>query len=71
MKQLLTFILGLIFLSGTSQIQLEINGFSNQYKGILTIQYGFEESVFKEGNISIIDLNTNKKIISINSDEFF
>ncbi len=70
MKLYLTIILGLISISGLSQTKLEINGFSEKYKGVLTIEEGFEDEIFKKGNISIIELKTNKKVIDINSDEF-
>lgn len=60
---------GLISISGFSQIKLEISDFSEKYKGILTIERGFENKVFKKGNISIFESKTNKKIIDIDSDE--
>ena len=69
MNQYLMILFGLISISGFSQIKLEISDFSEKYKGILTIERGFENKVFKKGNISIFESKTNKKIIDIDSDE--
>lgn len=69
MRISLIIILGLIHINLFSQIQLEIDGFSDKYKGVLTIEKGFEDEVFKKGNISIVQKVTNDRLIDIDSDE--
>lgn len=56
-------------ISGLAQTSYEISGFSNKYKGKLTIEKGYESEVFKKGEISIIEIKTNRTIINIQSDE--
>lgn len=68
MNKIFTIVLSLISFSIFSQTTYEINGFSEKYKGKLTIKNGFEDDVFKKGEISIYD--SNKNIITIASEEF-
>ncbi|WP_405415487.1 XAC2610-related protein [Maribacter sp. Asnod1-A12] len=68
MNKILILLLSLISFSILSQTTYEINGFSKKYKGELTIENGFEDDVFKKGEISIYDINKN--IITIKSEEF-
>ncbi len=68
MNKILIILLSLISFSIFSQTTYEINGFSEKYKGKLTIENGFEDDVFKKGEISIYDINKN--IITIKSEEF-
>ena len=70
MKKYIIVILGLISICGFGQTKLEINGFSEKYKGVLTIEKGFENEVFKKGNITIIELKMDKKVVDIDSEEF-
>ena len=69
MKKYVIAILGLISISMFGQTKIEINRFSKKYKGVLTVEKGFENEIFKKGTISIIDSKTQEQIIEINSDE--
>lgn len=68
MNIIFTILLSLISFSIFSQTTYEINGFSEKYKGKLTIENGFEDDIFKKGEISIYYINKN--IITIKSEEF-
>jgi hypothetical protein len=70
MKKILTILISLIYTSTFCQTKYEINGFSEKYKGELVIDEGFENEVFKKGEISIFEIGTKKKILTIKSDEF-
>lgn len=52
-----------------SQTTYKIDNFSEKYVGIVTVDKGYENEIFKKGSISIIDTKTNKSIIKIESDE--
>ncbi len=69
MKLFLFLLNGFISTNVFGQTEYKIKGFSEKYMGILTIEEGFENEVFKKGKISIIKTNTNKQIIEINADE--
>lgn len=51
------------------QIHYEINGFSEKYHAVLTVEKGYEDDIFKKGNITVLETKTNKEIISIDADE--
>lgn len=70
MKKIITILLSLIPFVAFSQTKYEISDFSTQYKGVLVIDEGFENQVVKKGELSIIDVATNKQIITMHSDEF-
>lgn len=57
------------FLTSKAQQKFLITGFSDRYEGQLEIAKGFEEEVFKKGRISIIEIETKKKLFTIESDE--
>ncbi|MFV0305174.1 MAG: XAC2610-related protein [Moheibacter sp.] len=69
MKQFLVLVLSCYFTISFGQSSYEIFGFSEKYKGLLIIEEGYEDEVFKKGEISIIEIKTNRPIIKINSDE--
>lgn len=68
MKSIITFILGLISISVSGQNTFKIN-FSEKYIAKLNIEKGYEDEVFKRGNISILDAKTNEILTSIDADE--
>lgn len=67
MKRNLSLLLVLTFLNVFSQTKYEIKGFSKKYRGLLTIEKGYEKDVFKKGTITVFDSKT--KVIEIHSDE--
>ncbi len=69
MKLFLTLIISLSSVVLIGQTQYEIDGFSSKYKGIVTIDEGYDNEVFKKGEIAIIEVKTNKEIIAIQADE--
>ena len=69
MKKNLTLLLIFTFLNTFSQTKYEIKGFSEKYKGLLTIEKGYENEIFKKGSVVVFDSKTNTKIIEIYSDE--
>lgn len=69
MNKFLTLIIILISINTFGQVKYEIKGFSEKYLGILTIEKGYENEVFKKGKIQIFDAKTNKQIFEINSEE--
>ncbi|REH46447.1 hypothetical protein C7448_1077 [Tenacibaculum gallaicum] len=69
MKKNFTLLFILISFSIYCQNKYEIKGFSNKYKGLLTIEKGYENEIFKKGCIAIFESKTNTKIIEIQSDE--
>ncbi|MEN7547191.1 hypothetical protein AAG747_04685 [Rapidithrix thailandica] len=71
MKRYLTVLFVFAFLNVFGQSKYEIKGFSEKYKGILTIEKGYENEVFKKGNIAIIESKTNAKIVEIDAEELF
>lgn len=68
MNKFLIILLGLLSVSAFGQTTYEINGFSEKYKGELTINSGYENEFFKKGTISIIEIKTNRRIITISSE---
>ena len=69
MNRYLIILLGLFSISVLGQTRYEIKGFSEKYIGVLTIEKGFENEVFKKGEISIVNTENNESVIKINSDE--
>jgi hypothetical protein len=69
MIRIIIFLLTLIPFCGLGQTSYEITGFSEKYKARLHIDEGYETEIFKRGTIVIIETNTNKEIISIDSPE--
>ncbi|AUC77057.1 XAC2610-related protein [Olleya sp. Bg11-27] len=65
----LTILFNLYSIGVFSQTDYQITGFSEHYTGLLTIDKGFEEDVFKKGSISIFKTDTTKSIITIQSEE--
>jgi len=65
----LTILFGLFSIGVFCQTNYQITGFSEHYTGLLTIDKGFEEDVFKKGSISIFKTGTTKSIITIHSEE--
>jgi len=70
MNKTLTLLISLIYTSIFCQTKYEISSFSEKYKGELVIDQGFENEVFKKGEISIFEIGTKKKVLTIKSDEF-
>ncbi|WP_445709899.1 XAC2610-related protein [Flavobacterium sp.] len=70
MNKYLISILILVSISIFGQTKYEIKDFSEKYIGILTIDKGFEDEVFKKGEISIFKKDNKESIIKINSEEF-
>lgn len=52
------------------QSTYEIKNFSKKYFAVLTIAKGYEDEVFKKGEISIYETENKKKIITVESEEF-
>ena len=46
-----------------------ISKFSDKYKAILTFEKSYENKIFKKGTISVIETETDRKVITIQSDE--
>jgi len=61
----LTLFMGLLSFVTFGQTQYKIEDFSNKYKGVVTINSADEAD---KGTITITDIKTNKKIITINSE---
>lgn len=69
MKKNITLLLIFTFLHAFAQSKYEIKGFSDRYKGLLNIDNGYENEIFKKGSIAVFESKTNTKIIEIHSDE--
>ncbi|WP_299006286.1 hypothetical protein [uncultured Tenacibaculum sp.] len=69
MKKILTLLFIFTLLNVLGQTNYEIKGFSSKYKGLLTIEKGYENEIFKKGSITVYESKTNTKIIEIHSDE--
>ena len=70
MNKILTLLLSLFSLSIFCQTKYEITRFSERYRGELFVDKGFEKEAFKKGEISVFEIDTNNKILTIKSDEF-
>jgi len=69
MKKILTLLFIFTLLNVLGQTNYEIKGFSSKYKGLLTIEKGYENEIFKKGSIAVYESKTNTKTIEIHSDE--
>jgi len=65
MNTFLTLIMGLLSIVTFGQTQYKIEDFSDKYKGLVTINSADDDN---QGTITITDIKTNKKIITINSE---
>ncbi len=69
----ITFLLLLMVMNGLSlqgQTSYKIQDFSDKYSAELSIDSGYENQVFRKGEISIYDKAEGKKLFTIASDEF-
>ncbi|QDO95468.1 hypothetical protein FNB79_16320 [Formosa sediminum] len=70
MNNYLSLVIFIISIQLFGQTEYVIKGFSEKYSGLLTIEKGYENDVFKKGKIRIINSQTKKELIVVNSDEF-
>jgi len=70
MKQLFIFLSFFCLIQLSAQTEYVIDNFSEKYYAKLTIDKGFEDDVFKQGNIRVFNKSTKTEIIKIESEEF-